>query len=154
MISRDRRKELLVEILSESNTVGNNIYLPNRDFLKNRIVTNLNEEFIFQDKFSVLLKYDDVTIEPTRIKGFRIENLNGHNFIKVKTYFHVSDWINEFKKIQIIKIFFFNAMNEVISNNLDYDVIFKSFYLDCDYQFRDYMTPVYEYEIFECPYKK
>lgn len=154
MISRRRRKELLLEILSETEKIGKTIYLPNTDYRKDRIITNLNDDFVFQDKFCLVLEAENILIEPGRIKGFRIENVNGHNLIKVKTFLHISDWIRDFEKIEIIKVYFFDAMNQTIKSSFDYDVAFKAFYLDCDYSFRDYLTPVYEYEIFECPYKK
>lgn len=149
MISRDRRKELLFEIMSESNHVSYDIYLPNINYEKNLIINNLDSNFVFQDKFCISMHMDDFTINPDRIKGFRIEQKQDKRIIKVKTFLHIDSWLKDFEKIEIIKIYFFDSIGSPVKNHLDYDVDFKFFYLDCDYKFRDYLTPVYEYEILD-----
>ncbi len=149
MISRDRRKELLLEIMSESG--HNNIFLPITDLSKKELLSNLDPHFVFQDKFCVHMESDNNVIGPERIKGFRIDYVGKHKVIKVKTRLFVEDWIKDFEKVDIIKIYFFDDAGNPMDNFFDYDVDFKCFYLDCDYQFRDYLTPVYEFYILDSP---
>ncbi len=154
MISRDRKKELLLEIISETNNFQQDAFLPIGNHEKNRIITNLDPNFIFQDRFSMQLEsQESFIIGPEKIKGFRIENIDDKRILKVKTILHIDEWINDFKKIEIIKIYFFDMNGNVLNNSFDYDVSFKCFYLDCDYTFRDYLTPIYEYEILASPFQ-
>lgn len=151
MISRDRRKELLFEIMSATNTGHRDIYLPNREHSKLQIISNLDSSFIFQDKFCLHLQSEHKQISSEKIKGFRIDNDGERKIIKVKTFLHIEDWIKDFEQIDIIRIYFFDFHGNVTNNSFDYDVDFKRFYLDCDYKFQDYMTPIYEYEILDAP---
>jgi hypothetical protein len=107
----------------------------------------LDPNFIFQDRFSLSLQSEKFKIGPDRIKGFRIESVSGKRIIKVKTIMHIESWIKEFEQIEIVKIYFFDNNGNKMVNFFDYDVDFKCFYLDCDYKFRDYLTPIFEYEI-------
>ncbi len=154
MVSRERRKELLLEITSETNKINSDMYLPISDYTKSQLITSLDPNFIYQDKFSLSLQSESLKIGPDRIKGFRIENVPGKRIIKVKTIMHIESWIKEFEQIDIVKIYFFDNNGNRIINFFDYDVDFKCFYLDCDYKFRDYLTPVFEYEIINSTIEK
>ena len=125
------------------------MHLPIDDNTKSQIITSLDPNFLFQDRFSLCLESETFKIGPDKIKGFRIESIPGKRIIKVKTIMHIESWIKDFEQAEIIKIYFFDNEGNKIRNSFDYDVDFKCFYLECDYKFRDYMTPVFEYEIIE-----
>ena len=151
MISRDRRTELLFEIMSETKSGHSDSFLPIYDYNKSRIITKIDPNFILQDRFSLELKSAKKTLDHGRIKGFRIDSDGEHQTIKVKTFLHIEDWLKDFRDIEIIRIYFFDYNGNVTNHSFDYDVDFKRFYLNCDYKLQDYLTPIYEYLIFDQP---
>jgi len=151
MLSRDRRKELLFEIMSETSSGHSDIFLPSGDYTKTQIISHLDPNFFHQDRFCLELKSEEKTFGFNKIKGFRIDNDGQSQVIKIKTFLHIEDWLKDFEKIEIIKIYFFDSNGNLMRNSFDYDVDFKRFYLDCDYKLQDYLTPIYEYVIFDAP---
>ncbi len=149
MISRNKRKELILEILSDNDFSRSDFFLPTTDFNK-QIINSLDPNFVYNDRFSILMETADIIIGPEKIKGFRIENIyGGKHLLKIKTRLHINDDMELYRKIENIKINFFDNKGNILKSNFEYPVDYKGFYLMCDYSFRDYLTPIYEYEILE-----
>lgn len=147
MITRSRKKELLLEIMSDKDFIQQDIFIPDSFVEEKKFLVNFDKKFILQDRFCVKMETDDFVVNPERIKGFKIENIENKKVIKIKTYLQVNEWINDFKNIHIIKIYFFDFNGNLLKNCLDYDVDYMDFSLECDYKFRDYLVPVFSYEI-------
>lgn len=147
MITRSRKKELLLEIMSDKDFIQQDIFIPDSFIEEKKFLVNFDKKFILQDRFCVKMETDDFVVNPERIKGFKIENIENKKIIKIKTYLQVNEWINDFKNIHIIKIYFFDFNGNLLKNCLDYDVDYIDFSLECDYKFRDYLVPVFSYEI-------
>lgn len=146
MITRSRKKELLLEILYNKE-YQQDIFLPESFKEEKKILLNFEKDFLLQDRFCVRMETENFFINPERIKGFKIENLENKKIIKIKTYLHIDDWIKDFEHIQIIKIHFFDSNGNILKNCFDYDVDFMGFSLECDYKFRDYLVPIFTYQI-------
>jgi len=147
MITRSRKKELLLEIMSDKDFIQQDIFIPDSFVEEKKLLVNFDKKFIWQDRFCVKMETDDFVVNPERIKGFKIETIESKKIIKIKTYLQVNEWINDFQNIHIIKIYFFDSNGNLLKNCLDYDVDYMDFSLECDYKFRDYLVPVFSYEI-------
>lgn len=147
MINRNRRKELLLDIMSDPNFLQKQIFLPDAYSSEKTFSTQLDNDFMFQDKFCVRMETLNFVINPERIKGFKIEKDDFGRTIKIKTYIYVQEWFDDFQKIEIIKVYFFDNKGNILKNCFDYDVQYLDFKLECDYKFRDYLTPVFTYQI-------
>lgn len=148
-MSRTRRKEMLLEFISDKNFLKQDIFVPNSFNSEKNFQNNLDDNFIFQDKFCVKMETKNFVVNPDRIKGFKIEKDIIGKIIKIKTYLQINEWLNDFKKIEIIKIYFFDNNGNILKNCFDYDVEYVDFKLECDYKFRDYLTPIFIYQILD-----
>lgn len=152
MTSRSRKSEILLEILSGKEFYNEEICLPkiadetHLTFHQRTIFYN-NPQYYYQNRFVVRMETDDLIIKSERIKGFKIETINNEMLLKIKTFMHIDEWLEDFKTVEIIKIYFFDIRGNMLKNSFDYDVNYKSFSLACDYKFADYLTPVFEYYI-------
>ena len=147
MTTRFRKRELILEILNEKDFIQQDIFLPESFTEDKKLLLNFDKQFVLQDRFCVKMETDDFTVNPERIKGFKIISIENKHIIKVKTYLKINEWMQDFKNIHIIKIYFFDSNGNILKNCLDYDVDFMDFSLECDYKFRDYLVPIFTYEI-------
>lgn len=147
MITRSRKKELLLEFMSDKDFIQQDIFIPDAFVEEKNLILNFDKKFIWQDRFCVKMETDDFVVNPERIKGFKIETVEHKKIIKIKTYIQVSEWLKDFQGIHVIKIYFFDSNGNLLKNCLDYDVDYVDFSLECDYKFRDYLVPIFSYEI-------
>ena len=147
MTTRSRRKDLILEFMNDRDFIQQDIFLPDSYVEDKKFLLNFDSSFVLQDRFCVKLETDDFVVNPERIKGFKIETIQNEKIIKVKTYLQVHEWINDFEKIHIIKIYFFDSKGNILKNCFDYDVDYMDFNLECDYKFRDYLVPTFSYKI-------
>ncbi len=147
MTTRSRRKDLILEFMNDKDFIQQDIFLPDSFVEDKKFLLNFDSCFVLQDRFCVKLETDDFVVNPERIKGFKIETIQNEKIIKVKTYLQVHEWINDFEKIHIIKIYFFDSNGNILKNCFDYDVDYMDFNLECDYKFRDYLVPTFSYKI-------
>lgn len=147
MVTRSRKKELILEFMNEKDFIQQDIFLPDTFTEDKKFLLNFDSSFVLQDRFCVKLETDDFVVNPERIKGFKIQTILDEKIIKVKTYLQVHEWITDFEKIHIIKIYFFDSKGNLLKNCLDYDVDYMDFNLECDYKFRDYLVPTFSYKI-------
>ncbi len=147
MVNRSRKKQILLEIMSEKEFLGKNIFLPSNFNTDSSAINHYDSNYMLQDRFSVKMETETFVVNPERIKGFKIEKSSDKRIIKIKSYLQVHEWIKDFEKVHIIKIFFFDSRGNILKNSFDYDVDFFGFNLECDYSYRDYLTPVFIYEI-------
>lgn len=147
MTTRSRKKDLILEFMNDRDFIQTDIFLPNSFNEEKRLLWNFDNTFILQDRFCVKMETRDFVLNPERIKGFRIETIQNEKLIKIKTYLKIDEWIKDFEKIEVIKIYFFDSKGNMLKNCFDYDVDYIGFSLECDYKFRDYLVPVFSYKI-------
>jgi len=106
-----------------------------------------NEELFVKNRFIVELeRSDSVKIEGSRICGFKIENSGENKVLKVKTYLHIQEWLEDYEKVVIAKITILDTMGNEI-NNFDLDVVFDGYSMEFDYNSDGPMTPQFSYII-------
>jgi len=106
---RTRRRELLLEIMNEKDFIQQDIFVPDSFVEEKKIIFSYDTSFILQDRFCLKMETKDFVVNPERIKGFKIETIEKRKVIKVKTYLKINEWIKDFEKIEIIKIYFFDS---------------------------------------------
>ena len=147
MITRNRQKELLLEMMNDKDFIQQDIFLPNAFYEEKKFLMSFDPKFVLQDRFCDKMETDDFVVNPERIKGFKIETIENKKIIKIKTYLQVHEWLTDFQNIHIIKVYFFDGNGNILKNCIDYDVDYLDFSLECDYKFRDYLVPIFSYEI-------
>lgn len=134
-----RRRVVLIEKISNRKTVGiiehdSNFQLPHIDvFRKNRF-------------FIELERNDGTVINPYRICGFKMEKDNDSKILKVKTTMEINEWISEYEKVVVARIFLYDVNGNDI-NSMDLDISFRGYSIECDYNSEEAMRPVFSYAI-------
>jgi hypothetical protein len=142
MFNRFRnKKNILLEFINDFN--------PLEEFkLEKEYPILLGESnFFLQNRFSVHLEGEDVKISPNRIKGFKLVEYNNKKNLLIKSTLCISDWVDDFKKIDFAKIFFYDKDGNVV-RFVDFNIGYLGYKLECDYKTNDFLTPVFDYEIF------
>ena len=147
MISRSRKKELLLEFMSDKEFIQQDIFIPDAFIEDKKLLLNFDTNYFLQDRFCVKMETDDFVVNPERIKGFKIENFENKKIIKIKTYLKITEWLKDFENVHIIKVYFFDSNGNILKNCIDFDVDYSGFSLECDYKFRDYLVPIFSYDI-------
>jgi hypothetical protein len=135
------KKNILLEFINDFN--------PLEEFkLEKEYPILLGESnFFLQNRFSVHLEGEDIKISPNRIKGFKLVEYNNKKNLLIKSTLCINDWIDDFKKIDFAKIFFYDKDGNVV-RFVDFDIGYLGYKLECDYKTNDFLTPVFDYEIF------
>ena len=145
-MTRSRKRFVLVEKIT---TKKPSKYATSEVF--NHLTSSIlhNNELFVKNRFSIELERSDgLKIDESRIKGFKIITSNGHKVLMVKTYLHIKEWITDYEKVIIAKIAFLdNIGNEI--NNLDLDICFDGYFIECDYSLDDVVTPEFSYTILD-----
>jgi hypothetical protein len=142
MFNRFRnKKNILLEFINDFN--------PLEEFkLEKEYPILLGESnFFLQNRFSVHLEGEDIKISPNRIKGFKLVEYNNKKNLLIKSTLCISDWVDDFKKIDFAKIFFYDKDGNVV-RFVDFNIGYLGYKLECDYKTNDFLTPVFDYEIF------
>jgi hypothetical protein len=135
------KKNILLEFINDFN--------PLEEFkLEKEYPILLGESnFFLQNRFSVHLEGEDIKISPNRIKGFKLVEYNNKKNLLIKSTLYINDWIDDFKKIDFAKIFFYDKDGNVV-RFVDFSIGYLGYKLECDYKTNDFLTPVFDYEIF------
>jgi hypothetical protein len=135
------KKNILLEFINDFN--------PLEEFkLEKEYPILLGESnFFLQNRFSVHLEGEDIKISPNRIKGFKLVEYNNKKNLLIKSTLCINDWIDDFKKIDFAKIFFYDKDGNVV-RFVDFNIGYLGYKLECDYKTNDFLTPVFDYEIF------
>jgi hypothetical protein len=135
------KKNILLEFINDFN--------PLEEFkLEKEYPILLGESnFFLQNRFSVHLEGEDIKISPNRIKGFKLVEYNNKKNLLIKSTLCISDWVDDFKKIDFAKIFFYDKDGNVV-RFVDFNIGYLGYKLECDYKTNDFLTPVFDYEIF------
>jgi len=142
MFNRFRnKKNILLEFINDFN--------PLEEFkLEKEYPILLGESnFFLQNRFSVHLEGEDIKISPNRIKGFKLVEYNNKKNLLIKSTLCINDWVDDFKKIDFAKIFFYDKDGNVV-RFVDFNIGYLGYKLECDYKTNDFLTPVFDYEIF------
>ncbi len=136
------KRKLLLELVNDFN--------PFDDFkLKHNYPLSLEEQnFYMQNRFSVhLLNENKFKISPDRIQGFKIFDIDSQKTLQIKSTLFIENWIEDFKKINICKIFFYDGSGKIV-RFLDLDIIYSGYKLECDYKNNNFLAPVFNFKIF------
>lgn len=135
------KKKILVEVIQN--------YNPLKNFkLKSDYPILLSEKnFYMQDRFSLHLKNNESLISPEKIKGFNLTEINNVKSILIKSSLYIEEWVYEFKKMNSVKIYFYDKNGNII-RFIDFDLEYVGYNIECDYFKHDILTPVFNYKIF------
>lgn len=108
-----------------------------------------NMDFLRKNRFVVEMQINDKTIRNESVQGFSIKNINDtEKIIKINTAIHIDDWITEYEKVNIIKVYILDGLGNE-HRHFDLDVIYKGYLFDCDYREDAPLTPYFIYKIIE-----
>lgn len=135
------KKNILLEFINDFN--------PLEEFsLEKEYPILLGENNVFlQNRFSVHLEGEDIKINPNKIKGFKLVEYNNKKNLLIKSTLYINDWVDDFKKIDFAKIFFYDKNGNIV-RFMDFNIGYLGYKLECDYKNNDFLTPLFDYEIF------
>jgi len=108
-----------------------------------------NMEYLRKNRFFVEMQIDNKILSSDNIQGFKIYHFDeGEKTIKINTALHIKDWITDYNKVNIIKIYLLDGFGKEV-RGFDFDVVFKGYTFDCDYKEDTLATPVFSYKILE-----
>jgi hypothetical protein len=108
-----------------------------------------NAEYLRKNKFVIEMQVDDKILNTSNIQGFSISHFKGkEKTIRINTAIHVNDWVSDYDKVNIIKVYLFDVMGNPI-REFDLDVTFKGYNFDCDYREDALVVPCFVYKIIE-----
>lgn len=106
-------------------------------------------EFLRKNRFVIEMQIDDKIINNDNIQGFSILYLTDkEKTIKINTTIHVDNWIHDYDKVNIIKVYLLDAMGNE-HRQFDFDVIYKGYSFDCDYTEDAPVLPTFFYKIID-----
>ena len=106
-----------------------------------------SSELFAKNNFTIELERSDgLKIEDNRICGFKLESKGEKKLFNIKTFLHIKDWIEDYKKVVIARVVLYDSIgNEV--NSLDLDLHFDGYSMECDYGSEGFVTPYFSYLI-------
>jgi hypothetical protein len=106
-----------------------------------------NMDFLRKNRFLIEMQIDEKPINNDNIQGFSIVHIDEkESSIKINTVLHVNDWIDNYEKVNIIKVYLLDGLGN-IHKNFDFDVVFKGYTFDCDYKDDAPVNPYFLYKI-------
>src|ERR1019366_3687125 len=98
-MTKGRRRKVITE---KTTIIDQEVYSRNVFLMAPPMIEPLRK-----NRFSLILESDDgESIEPYKISGFNIENFNDKKAITITAILLIGDWIEKFKKMNTVKIFF------------------------------------------------
>jgi hypothetical protein len=101
-----------------------------------------------KNHFTVFLEGNDEKIESHKICGYKIEDFSDHSTISITSILMVGDWVDQFKRMTIVKIFFLDAVGNPCSL-FDFDIMYDGFSMEGGYKMDDVLTSTFKYKILE-----
>jgi hypothetical protein len=143
MFNRFRnKKNILLEFINDFNPLDE-VKINDKEYPALLSENNL----YMQNRFSVHLEGENIKISPDKIKGFKLLEYNNKKNLLIKSTLYINDWIDDFKQIDFAKIYFFDKNGNIL-RFFDLDLGYVGYKLECDYKTNDFLTPVFDYEIF------
>ena len=106
-------------------------------------------DFLRKNRFVVEMQIDDVIINSDNIQGFSISHINDkEKTIKINTAIHINEWIHDFEKVNIIKVYLLDGLGNE-HKGFDFDVIYKGYVFDCDYKDDAPVNPYFIFRIID-----
>ena len=139
-----RQRTVLVEKISYGHKIS-------KDGMLRRFGLPLffNMDFLRKNRFVVEMQINDTPIRNESIQGFSIKNINhSEKTIKINTALHINDWITEYEKVNIIKVYILDGLGNE-HKQFDLDVVYQGYLFDCDYREDAPLTPYFIYKIIE-----
>lgn len=135
-----RKRTVLIEKTSCSHKVSN-------DNMVGRYGLPLffSMDFLRKSRFIIEMKIDDKIINSDNIQGFSISHLE-EKILKISTVIHLSEWVNDYEKVNIIKIYFLDGLGNE-HRQFDFDAIYKGYIFDCNYKDDSPITPYFVFKI-------
>lgn len=143
MFNRFRnKKNILLEFINDFNPLDE-VKINNREY---PVLLSDNNLYL-QNRFSVHLEGEEIKISPDKIKGFKLFEYNNKKNLLIKSTLYINDWIDDFKKVDFAKIHFYDDKGNIL-RFMDLDLGYLGYKIECDYKTNDFLTPVFDYEIF------
>jgi hypothetical protein len=139
-----RKRTVLIEKISYGHKIS-------KDGMLRRFGLPLffNMDFLRKNRFVVEMQIDDNIIKNDNVQGFSISHINdSEKIIKINTAIHVDDWISDYEKVNIIKVYLLDGLGNE-HREFDFDVVYKGYSFDCDYRDDALVVPHFIYRIIE-----
>lgn len=108
-----------------------------------------NMDFLRKNRFVVEMQIDDKNISNDSVQGFSISHINdAEKIIKINTAIHIDNWINDYEKVNIIKVYLLDGLGNE-HRAFDFDVVYKGYVFECDYKEDAPVIPHFVYKIIE-----
>ena len=87
-------------------------------------------------------------IEPYKICGYHIEDFSDKKIIKISSTLIIGEWIEKFKKMTMVKVFFLDTMGSPCEL-FDYDIMYDGISIQGNYQSNDILMSTFKYIILD-----
>lgn len=135
------KKNLLIELKDDINPLDN-VKMNNKEYP----ILLTDNNLYMQNRFTIHLEGEEFEIAPEKIKGFKLMEYNNKKNLLIKSTLYINDWIDDFKKIDFAKIFFYDNKGNVARFS-EFNLSYLGYKLECDYKTNDFLTPIFDYEI-------
>ena len=108
-------------------------------------------EFYRENRFEIELEEDKsgLIIDGNKIQGFKFKNeISKGNILYVKANLVIGEWVEDFKKMNIVRIYLLNSLGEEI-RFFDYDIKMNGYEFEMNYNSDSIMLPTVSYKIFD-----
>jgi hypothetical protein len=111
---------------------------------------SLSFEPLIKNRFLVQLENDneDTFIDSSKIKSIQIKSNKNNSFIVLEPFLHIHEWVENYKKMNICKIFFLDPTGLVIKS-FDYDISYFGYEYELNYSDSDIFAPKIFYNFYE-----
>lgn len=141
-MTRGRKRKVILEKIQKS---------PN-DFLHSMNNLFLNPPPYYEpfrkNHFAIQLENEHEGIEPYKICGYKIEEFSDKSIITISSILIVGDWVEQFKKMTMVKIFFLDSIGN-FCELFDYDIMYEGFSLEGSHKSDEVLTSTFKYIILE-----
>ncbi len=139
----NRKRKIILEtknveklIKGSFNSIGNNFQLMAFEpLVSNRFLVQLENDS------------DNSFIDSKNIKSIKLKSDKNGSFIIIEPYLTIHDWIEEYEKMNICKVFLLNPIGEIVKV-LDYDVLYFGYEYELNYSNSTPFCPKMFYKLY------
>jgi hypothetical protein len=144
--TKSRKRSILIEVIGYSKFPKPKSYNNEKLLISNFFTTvepQLKNRFIIElEDFN-----NKLLIESEKIKSFNFyQNEDGEKKIVIESYLEINEWVDNFLKVEICKIFLLNPVGDVV-NYFDYDIANSGYEYELNYSKDDLLVPKFFYTI-------